>query len=110
MVSHYYLLGLLRFKINHNLRPKEKKITLGYPVMKEGKKKEENDEKVQRIEVQRPMKGKGFKFHKVKERPSRLKSVSQKKPNKGNWAGIPENARARGSLGCITQPKLDHKG
>ena len=78
--------------------------------MKEGKKKEENDEKVQRIEFQRPMKGKCFKFHKVKERPSRLKSVSQKKPNKGNWAGILENARARGSLGCTTQPKLDHKG
>ena len=73
--------------------------------MKKGKKKEEKDEKVQRISVQRPMKGKCFKFHKVKERPSRPKSVSQKKPNKGNWAGIPENTRARGSLRCITQPK-----
>ena len=52
--------------------------------MKKGKKKEEKDEKVQRIGVQRPMKGKCFKFHKVKERPSQPQSVSQKKPNKGN--------------------------
>ena len=74
-------------------------------MMKKGKKKEEKDEKVQRIGVQRPMKGKGFKFHKVKERPSWPKFVSQKKPNRRNWAGIPENARARGSLGRTTQPK-----
>ena len=74
-------------------------------MMKKGKKKEEKDEKVQRISVQRPMKGKCFKFHKVKERPSRPKSVSQKKPNKGNCDGIPKNARAWGSLGCTTQPK-----
>ena len=73
--------------------------------MKKGKKKEGKDQKVQRIGVQRPMKGKSFKFYKVKERPSWPKSVSQKKPNKGNWAGILENARARGSLGRITQPK-----
>ena len=73
--------------------------------MKKGKKKEEKDEKVQRIGVQRPMKGKCFKFHKVKERPNQPKFVSQKKPNKGNWAGIPENVRARGSLRCTTQPK-----
>ena len=52
--------------------------------MKKGKKKEEKDEKIQRIGVQRPMKGKGFKFHKVKERPSWPKFVSQKKPNRGN--------------------------
>ena len=74
-------------------------------MMKKGKKKEEKDEKVQRIGVQRPMKGKGFKFHKVKERPSQPKFVSQKKPNKGNCDGIPKNARAWGSLGCTTQPK-----
>ena len=74
-------------------------------MMKKGKKKEEKDEKLQRIGVQRPMKGKGFKFHKVKERPSWPKFVSQKKPNRRNWAGIPENARARGSLGRTTQPK-----
>ena len=73
--------------------------------MKKGKKKEGKDQKVQRIGVQRPMKGKSFKFYKVKERPSWPKSVSQKKPNKGNWAGIPENVRARGSLGHITQSK-----
>ena len=30
--------------------------------MKKGKKKEEKDEKVQRIGVQEPMKGKGFKI------------------------------------------------
>ena len=57
---------MLRFKINHSPRPNEK-YTLGYHVMKKGKKKEEKDEKVQRIRVQRPMKGKGFKFHKAKE-------------------------------------------
>ena len=74
-------------------------------MMKKGKKKEENDEKVQRIGVQRPMKGKCFKFHEVKERPSQPKSVIQKKPNNRNWAGIPENARAWGSLRCTTQPK-----
>ena len=51
------------------------------------------------------MKGKGFKFYKAKERPSRPKLVSQKKPNRENWAEIPENARARGSLGRTTQPK-----
>ena len=74
--------------------------------MKKGKKKkEEKDEKVQRIGVQRPMKGKSFKFHKAKERPSRPKLVSQKKPNGGNWVGIPKNARARRSLGHTTQPQ-----
>ena len=51
------------------------------------------------------MKGKGFKFYKAKERPSRLKLVSQKKSNKENWAEIPENARAWRSLGRTTQPK-----
>ena len=41
----------------------KKNNTLGYPVMKkEKKKKKEKDErKAQRIEIQRPMKGKGFK-------------------------------------------------
>ena len=78
---------------------------MGYLVIKKRKKKEENDEKVQRIRVQRPMKGKGFKFHKVKEMLNWPKSVSQKKPNRGNWAGILENARARGSLGRTTQLK-----
>ena len=78
---------------------------MGYPVIKKRKKKEEKDEKVQRIGVQRPMKGKGFKFHKAKEMLNWPKSVSQKKPNRGNWARILENAKARGSLGCITQPK-----
>ena len=73
--------------------------------MKKEKKKEEKDEKVQRVGVQRPMKGKGFKFHEAKERPSRPKSVSQKKLNRGNWAGILENARAQRSLGRTTQPK-----
>ena len=43
------------------------------------------------------MKKKGFKFHEAKERPSRPKSVNQKKPNRENWARIPENARARES-------------
>ena len=51
------------------------------------------------------MKKKGFKFHEAKERPSRPKSVNQKKPNRENWAIIPENARARESLGRTTQPK-----
>ena len=45
---------------------------------KERKKEEEKDEKVQGIRVQRPMKGKGFKFHKPKERPNWPKSVIQK--------------------------------
>ena len=40
----------------------KKNNTLGYPVMKKGKKKEEEDEKVQRIGIQRPMKGKSFKI------------------------------------------------
>ena len=48
------------------------------------------------------MKGKGFKFLEAKERLSRSKLVSQKKPNRENWAEIPENARAQGSLGCTT--------
>ena len=38
---------------------------------------------------------KSFKIHEAKERPSRPKSVSQKKPNRENWAGILETARAR---------------
>ena len=79
--------------------------SIGLSYDEERKKKEEKDEKVQRIGVQRPMKGKCFKFHKVKKRPSRPKSVSQKKANRGNWARILENARARGSLGRTTQPK-----
>ena len=32
---------MLRFKINHSLRPKEKNNTLGYPIMKKEKKKKE---------------------------------------------------------------------
>ena len=51
---------------------------MGYPIIKKGKRKKK-DEKVQRIRVQRPMKGKCFKFHKAKERPSQPKSVSQKR-------------------------------
>ena len=48
---------------------------------------------------------KGFKVHEAKERPSRPKLVSQKKPNRETWAGILETARAQGSLGRTTQPK-----
>ena len=80
---------------------------------KEKKKKEEKDErKAQRIGIQKPMKGKGFKKYikeKKKGRPSRPKSVSQKEA-RGNWAGILKNARARGSLECTTLPKLDPNG
>ena len=63
---------------------------------KEKKKKEEKDErKAQRIGIQRPMKGKGTKKYikKKKGRPSQPKLVSQKEA-RGNWARIPENARA----------------
>ena len=38
---------------------------------------------------------KTFKIHEAKEMSNRPKSVSQKKPNRENWAGIPETARAR---------------
>ena len=60
---------MLRFKIDHS-PPKEKNNTLGYPIMKkEKKKKEEKDErKAQRIWIQRPMKGKGFKNTQRKKR------------------------------------------
>ena len=51
------------------------------------------------------MKRKGFKFHVAKEMPSQPKLVSQKKLNGENWAEIPENARAQGSLGRTTQPE-----
>ena len=74
---------------------------------KKKKKKEEKDErKAQRIGIQKPMKGKGFKKYikKKKGRPNRPKSISQKEA-RGNWAGILENTRARGSLGRITLPK-----
>ena len=79
---------------------------------KEKKKKEEKDErKAQRIGIQKPMKGKGFKKYikKKKGRPSRPKSVSQKEA-RVNWAGILKNARAWGSLECTTLPKLDPNG
>ena len=54
---------MLRFKIDHSPRSKEKNNTLGYPIIKkEKKKKEEKDKrKAQRIRIQRPMKGNGFK-------------------------------------------------
>ena len=96
--------NMLRFKINHSPRPKKKNNTLGYPVMKKGKERRKGWE-VQRTGIQRPMKGKGFKFHVAKEMPSQPKLVSQKKLNGENWAEIPENARAQGSLGCIAQPE-----
>ena len=40
--------------------PKKNNI-LGYPVMKKKKRKKRRMNKVQRIGIQRPMKGKGFK-------------------------------------------------
>ena len=36
---------MLRFKINHSLRPKEKNNTLGYPIMKKEKKKKKKKER-----------------------------------------------------------------
>ena len=36
---------MLRFKINHSPRPKEKNNTLGYPIMKKEKKKKEKRKK-----------------------------------------------------------------
>ena len=35
---------------------------------------------------------KSFKIHEAKEMSNRPKSVSQKKPNRENWVGIPETA------------------
>ena len=36
---------MLRFKINHSPRPKEKNNTLGYPIMKKEKKKKKKKER-----------------------------------------------------------------
>ena len=50
----------------------KKNSTLGYPVMKKGKERRKGWE-FQRIGIQKPMKGKSFKFHEAEERPSRPK-------------------------------------
>ena len=78
----------MRFKINHNPRPKEKNNTFGYPIMKKEKKKkkkkEKDERKAQRIRIQRPMKGKGLKnTQRKKGRPNRPESVSQRKRSQG---------------------------
>ena len=98
---------MLRFKINHSSRSKE----ITHWVNFIGNKVEEIKELGSRNEEKRKRKKKmmrspknwdpkthegkkGFKIHEAKEGPSRPKSVSRKKPNRENWAEIPETARA----------------
>ena len=92
---------MLRFKINHSLRPKEKNNTLGYPIMKKEKKKkrkkkEEKDKrKAQRIRIQRPMKGKCLKnTQRKKGRPSLPESVSQRKRSRGKLGWDPRKCQS----------------
>ena len=70
-----------------------KNNTLGHPVMKKGKERRKGWE-VQRIGIQRSMKGKDFKFHEVKERPSRSKSVSQKEAEWGELGWDPRECQS----------------
>ena len=93
---------MLRFKINHSPRPKEKNNTLGYPIMKKEKKKkkrkkkEEKDKrKAQRIRIQRPMKRKGLKnTQRKKGRPGRPESVSQRKRSRGKSGWDPRKCQS----------------
>ena len=89
----------MRFKIDHNPRPKEKNNTLGYPIMKkEKKKKEEKDErKAQRIRTQRPMKGKGFKNTQRKKGKAQSAKVSKpKKRSQGKLGWDPRKCKSLG--------------
>ena len=45
---------MLRFKINHSLRPKEKNNTLGYPIMKKEKKRKKKEKRKKRRTKEKP--------------------------------------------------------
>ena len=60
----------------------KKNNTMGYPVMKKKKRKKRRMNKVQRIGIQRPMKGKGFKNTQKKGKAQSAK-VSKPKRSQG---------------------------